>query len=149
MNDKITTLFANYKTQREISETKAKLAKLESKKLRAIENDLVEAMLEAQVKQIGTEDECTLHLRRKIGVSVTEDNREATRDWLTEELGDDQPFMEEVISKTAMTELVEKRVKGGAVEEDFPDFLKVNLHPGVAVHGWKQLMQKKQETTER
>ncbi len=145
MNTKITKLFEDYKKQREISEIESAKAKKERAHLGAIEFQIVELMLEERVKSIGTEDGCNLNLRRHLGISCTEENREQVREWLVEETGDDQPFMEEVVSKKALSELVQTRIDNGAVAQDFPDFLNVNLHPGVSVLGWKQLMASKQQ----
>ena len=144
MNTKITTLFEAYKAQREIAENAKAWSTKQNKILSTIKYGLVELMLEEQVKTIGTEDGCSLGLRRHVGFSSTEDNREQIRDWLVEETGDDQPFMEEVVSKKALNELVTKRVDAGSNENDFPDFLKVNLHPDISVLGWKQFLAKKQ-----
>ena len=139
-------LFEVYKKARMERELKEAEATQASKVLTAVTMKLVEAMgaLRPRLKQIATDDGISLHLKRHVGVSCTEENREETRQWLIETTGDDEPFVEEVISKKALTEFIGNEAKRKELDEDdFPSFLKVNLHPGVSVLGWKQFKTKR------
>lgn len=139
-------LFEVYKRARIDREVTDEAAKHAYKVLQAVTMKLVEAMgaLRPRLKQLTTEDGVSMHLRRHVGVSCTEGNREETREWLIEETGDDEPYIEEVVSKKALTEFISEKVKSEELDEDdFPDFLKVNLHPSVSVLGWKQFRAKR------
>jgi hypothetical protein len=145
---KLTELFEAYKDQREVAEAAGAVAKKESKALKAIEGKMVDHMLENNVKGIKTDDGCNLYLKRHLSLSSTEENRERIREWLIAQTGDDEPYMETGVKKSALKELVEQRIEDGKIESDFPAFLKVSLHPAVGLLGWKERMQAKKERSE-
>lgn len=143
--DLLVAKFERIKCQKMLHEQAKQQEKKHSKILRDMQTELTDLMIENQVKSIPTEDGCTFIKRRFFGFKCNEENKELTKEWLVSELGDDGPFMEEVVSRAALGELIKKRVEEhGKNEIDFPDFLGVNFHPIGVVNGWKQLMQAKE-----
>ena len=141
--------FDEYKTQRVITERAEAEYKTQFKVLKAIESRMLGLMDETQVKSVPTEDGLTFGKRRHYGFSNTEENREEIRMWLCDTIGDDAPYMEQVVSRTALRELIKDGVENsGKTEESFPQFLNVSLTPIAVVTGWKKFKQQKQETTQ-
>ena len=148
MNDQISKQAELYKQQRMIAETAEAESKKQNKILSAIKHKLIDLMGDAGVRKVGTDDDVTLYLKRNIGFSLTEDNMERVREWLIEDQGDDVPFVHEVVSRKTLGELLKHKVEvEEATERDFPDFLKLSLHPNMGVLGWKQAKQQRQENS--
>lgn len=106
-------------------------------KMRQAEAALVEAMLAQQLKTAKGDDGVAYNLKRSFNCSVTKDNTDAIRDWLVETEGDDEPFIEEKVSKPALTEYLKKKVEDGVPEDSFPAWLKVSSRPTLSVPGYK------------
>lgn len=100
------------------------------------ERELVDYMMEHQIKKISREDGTTPMLVSAASITCNKENAEQIRDWLKDTVGDDSDFMETVVSKPAVLEHVKKRLKAGDDPTDFPDFLKVDARPTLRVDGW-------------
>lgn len=106
------------------------------RKMAARENELINAMIEEGIPSISRDDGSNVALRKHVTCSVTKDNFSAIRGWLRDTVGDDSDFVEEAVSKSAITELVKERIADGDIASDFPAFLKVSTRPGLVVRGF-------------
>lgn len=100
------------------------------------ERELVDYMMEHQIKKIAREDGTTPMLVSATSIACNKDNAEQIREWLRDTEGDDADYMETVLSKPAVLELVKKKLKQGDDPTDFPEFLKVDSRPTLRVDGW-------------
>lgn len=112
------------------------------KGMQRAEAKLVDAMLDEGVNSVGRDSDGThISLRKRFTISVTVENEQQIRDWLTEEVGDDTDFVVEKLNKTAVTDLVKQKVEVDLEPEtEIPEFLKLNTSPTVSVRGWKERM---------
>ena len=117
-------------------DAKARATELE-KSRRAAEAKLIDFMLDEGTTGVKRDDGTSVGLRQSVSLSCTKDNTDPIREWLMDELGDDSDFVEEVVSKPALTELVKNRIAQGCGEDDFPEFMRVNTRPIISVQGWK------------
>jgi hypothetical protein len=127
-----------YEARRDYDQKKA-LSNEADKVRRQREADLVDYMIEHQIKGFDREDGTKPLLVSSVSISVTKDNYDAIRQWLMETEGDDSDFVETIVSKPAVLELVKKKLKAGDDVTDFPDFLKPDTRPSLRVYGWKGL----------
>lgn len=107
--------------------------------MKAAEAKLVDAMLEAGMPSVKRFDGTAISLRKNVSLSVTKDNSDQIRTWLIATVGDDKDFVEEVVAKSAITELVKQQLEEGLADDDFPIFLKVSTRPGISVRGWNNI----------
>lgn len=125
-----------YETRARYEEAKAASDALYHEMKRG-ENEVVDEMLNDGTRSIGLDDGTNVSLRKSFTVSVTKDNFDSTRAWLMETTGDDSDFVEEVVSKPALLEHLKGKVESGdMLEEDVPEFLRLNTRPTVSVRGW-------------
>lgn len=103
------------------------------------EDLLVDAMLEAGVKNFQNDDGTKPTLTKNTSVKCNKDNYEDVRDWLVDTVGDDTDFVEETVNRFKVAGLVKKKLESGADEADFPEFLGLNTRPAVRVYGWNNL----------
>lgn len=101
------------------------------------ERELVDYMIENQIKKISRDDGTTTILVSATSIACNQENAEDIRKWLVNTEGDDTDYMVNVLSKPAVLELVKKKIKAGEDPSDFPEFLKVDTRPNVRVDGWK------------
>jgi hypothetical protein len=101
------------------------------------ERELVDYMIEHQIKKVSLDDGTTPILVSAASIACNQENAEAIRQWLVNTEGDDSDYMVTVVSKPAVLELVKKKLKAGEDPTDFPDFLKVDTRPTLRVDGWK------------
>jgi hypothetical protein len=127
-----------YAARRDYDQKKA-LSNEADKLRRQREAELVDYMIEHQIKGFDREDGTKPLLVSSVSISVTKDNYDAIRQWLMETEGDDSDFVETIVSKPAVLELVKKKLKAGDDVTDFPDFLKPDTRPSLRVYGWKGL----------
>jgi len=104
---------------------------------KAAETELIDAMLDQGLPQVKTDEGLTVSLRKDMNFSCTKDNFTFIREWLREEMGDDLPYVEEVVSKSALTELLKGKIEEGTHESEFPPFLRLSTRPGLSVRGLK------------
>lgn len=105
------------------------------------EYDLVNSMIEDCTASFKRSDGVHLSLREQLNLSVTQENDGAIREWLLESEGDDMSYVEERVSKKALTELIRKKVDEEHVPaSEFPSFLKVSTRPGLSVRGISKRM---------
>ena len=101
------------------------------------ENAVIDEMLNEGTRSIGLDDGTNVSLRKSFTVSCTKENFEPVRAWLMETVGDDSDFVEEVVSKPALLEHLKAKVETGELmEEEVPEFLRLNTRPTVSVRGW-------------
>lgn len=102
--------------------------------MKSAEYECVDGMLEEHVKSHGMDNGVHLSLRKQFTCSVTIDNENQIREWLTEWLGDDSEYIVEKVNKPALLEML----KAKEMEpQDAPDFLKLSTRPGITLRGWK------------
>jgi hypothetical protein len=104
---------------------------------RARERELVDYMIEHQIKKVSRNDGTTPLLVSATSIACNQENAEQIRKWLVETEGDDSDYMVNVLSKPAVLELVKKKIKQGDDPTEFPEFLKVDARPTLRVDGWK------------
>lgn len=129
---------AYYAARRAYDEAKA-VSNAADKERRDKERELVDYMIENQINSVDRTDGTKPLLANTVSISVTKDNFEAIRSWLMETEGDDSDFLETVVSKPAVLELVKKKLKEGDDPSDMPDFLACDTRPTLRVNGWKGL----------
>jgi hypothetical protein len=133
LNDKIA---AYYEARSAYDEAK-KISDDLDKIRRTRESELVSFMIENQIKNVKLDDGTTPTLVNSVSISVTKDNFDAIREWLLDTIGDDADYVEEVVSKPAVLELVKKKLEGGSDPTEMPAFLKCDTRPTLRVSGWK------------
>ena len=105
------------------------------------ERAAVDKMLEEGTKSVGRDDGTHVSLRKQFSCSVTVDNENQVREWLTEVEGDDAQFVVEKVHKPALVEWMKKKFEGETMDEgDVPDFLNLSTSPALTVRGWKSRM---------
>ena len=136
---RIDSLAEAYYFQRQTYEDAKKVSDNLEKDMRKAERDLVDAMLDQQMRSFSRNDGTSIFLREHVNVQVIKANAEAIKDWLLSEVGDYADFVEETVSKAAVTEFVKSRLKQGEAPADFPAILNVTTRPVLNVKGWKSL----------
>jgi len=137
MTDALNAKIATYYQARDYYDL-AKHASDEADKVRREkERELVDYMIEHQIKKVSLADGTTPILVSATSISVTMDNYEAIREWLRDTVGDDADFLVTIPHKPAILEHVKKRIEQGDAPQDFPDFLKCDTRPALRVDGWK------------
>lgn len=107
------------------------------RKWRASERELVDFMLENDIKKVTRADGTTPMLVRGINISVTKGKFDEIRDYFKGAIGDDKDFIETVVSKPVVLEWVKRHIEeDGWDETDFPSCLSVNTRPTLRVDGW-------------
>lgn len=101
------------------------------------ERELVDYMIEHQIKKVSLADGTTPMLVQAVSISVTQENYEDIRSWLRDSVGDDADFLVTIPHKPAILELVKKKIKEGDDPSEFPAFLKCDTRPTLRVDGWK------------
>jgi hypothetical protein len=101
------------------------------------EQELVDYMIEHQLKKFSRDDGTTPTLVNSVNISVVKGNFEEIRQWLIDTEGDDSDYLETVVSKPAVLALVKKKLKAGDDVTDLPDYLKASSRPSLRVTGWK------------
>lgn len=106
--------------------------------MRAREAELVEFMLEHQLKSVSRDDGTKPTLCKSTSISVTKENEEQIKEWLRNTEGDDAPFLVTVPHKPAILELIKKKIETEKLDDsDFPPFLQCSTRPTLRVTGWK------------
>lgn len=134
--DKLNTLADVYYDARRNYDRKKAESNAADAERRQAEFALVEYMIEHQIKDFGRMDDTKLILVASVSISVTKDNFDSIRAWLLESEGDDKDYIETVVSKPAVLELVKKKIKAGDDVTDLPEFLKADTRPTLRVNGW-------------
>lgn len=101
------------------------------------QHELIDAMLAAGLRSMTMDDGSKPSLCKQVTISVTKDNFDSLRAWLVSDTGDDRDFVEEVVSKPRLLDLVKKRIEAGSDPADFPPELRVSTRPGIRVYGWQ------------
>ena len=95
---------------------------------------LSEWMSETQTQNHKRPDGTHFILYKQFTFSATKDNEQEIRDWLMKTEGDDTPYLHEKINKTALEEMLKRKVINEHIpEKEFPDFLHLSTHPIVHV----------------
>lgn len=104
---------------------------------RVKERELVDYMIENQIKKVSLADGTTPMLVKAVSISVTQENYDSIREWLRNTVGDDADFLVTIPHKPTILEMVKKKIEDGDDPTDFPDFLKCDTRPTLRVDGWK------------
>lgn len=139
MSDALNAKIDAYYEARKAYDEAHRLSSEADKVRRQKERELVDYMMENQIKKVSREDGTTPILVSAASIACNQENAEEVRKWLVETEGDDADFMVTVLSKPAVLELVKKKLKAGDDPTDFPEFLKVDARPTLRVDGWKGL----------
>jgi len=117
-------------------------AKEESNRLeeawRVEEAKLVDAMLNAGLKNFTNDDGTKPTLTKNASVKCNKDNADDVREWLVDTVGDDTDFVEETVNRFKVAAHVKKKLEAGADESEFPAFLGLNTRPAIRVYGWNK-----------
>lgn len=106
------------------------------------ERAAVDAMLDEGIKSMGRDDGTHVSLRKQFTCSITVDNEDAVRSWLSEVEGDDAQFVVEKVHKPAVLEWMKEKFDAETMDEgDVPDHMSFNQHPALTVRGWKTRME--------
>ena len=97
---------------------------------------MIDEMLAEETKAFKRDDGLHVILRKSVTFSTAQKMADTIRDWLVETVGDDQPFIEEKISKKALSAYIKQKLDDGADESDFPEFLRLSTRPDVTVRGF-------------
>jgi len=134
---KLTDKVAIYYQAREAYETAKALSDSCHKEMKKAENEVIDAMIDEGTRSIGLDDGTNCSLRQQFTISVTKDNFHAIREWLLDTVGDDKDFVEEVVSKPAVSDYIRTAVEAGKLDPiEVPKFLNLNTRPTVNVRGW-------------
>jgi hypothetical protein len=133
LNDKIE---AYYSARRDY-DAKKKISNEADSIRRQREAELVDYMIEHQHKSVKRDDGTTPLLVSAVSISVGKEDFDAIREWIRNDVGDDTDFIETVVSKPAVLELVKKKLKAGDDVTDLPQCLKADTRPTLRVNGWK------------
>lgn len=121
--------------------TQYDIAKAESDRLeklwRAEEEQLVERMVEANVKSVQFADGSKPTLVKNVSAKCNQGNQAEVRQWLIDTEGDDSDFLKTEADRHKVNAHIKKQIEAGADPEDYPDFLSVSVRPNVRVYGWK------------
>jgi hypothetical protein len=109
----------------------ASAAKKARKQMQSCEEELVEALLDAEMTQIKMESGLTLFLRKQFHISLTQENKPMVRQWLLNTTGDDMPFVYEELDKKAVEEHCKNLDK-----DEIPEMLKLHTRPAIGVRNW-------------
>lgn len=105
---------------------------------RGKEADLVDYMIEHQIKKVSLGDGTTPLLVNAVSISVKQENYEEIREWLRDTVGDDADFMVTIPHKPAILEHIKKKIEVEKFDaSDFPPFLQCSTRPALRVNGWK------------
>lgn len=137
MSDELNMRIDEYYSAREKYESAKAESDLLDKVRRAKEHELVNFMMENQLKSVAREDGSKPILVSSISISCTGDNAEEIREWLKETVGDDRDFLVTAPHKPSVLAHVKKKIEQeGFDPTDFPTFLQVNTRPTLRVDGW-------------
>ena len=140
VNDVLNKKLDNYYAKRRDYEAKKKVSNDAHKAWRAAEAEVVDEMLSQKVKSLERDDGTKPGLVKAVALSVVQANAEAIREWIVEQVGDDKDYVDTVVSKSAVGELVKKLIEKDKWDEsDFPAVLSVSTRPTLRVTGWKAL----------
>ncbi len=135
----VQTALENYYACRAHYDQVHNLSSIAHKNMKDAERLAVDAMLDEGTKSIGLDDGTHVSLRKQFNISVTVNNEDQIREWLTEVEGDDSEFIHEKVNKAAVVEWMKIQILevGDLDEGDVPDFMSFSQHPGLTVRGWK------------
>lgn len=105
--------------------------------------DSVSAQLAQLMEEIGDDhffkDGLQLGTRRHFGVSVTQENSDSWRAWLSDKFGDDSPYLKEVVDKSVLQEDIKSKLESGELhQDDVPEWANLKTQPIITVKGWKK-----------
>lgn len=135
---KLKSTIAEYYAARKEAEEARRIAAEKEGISRALEQKVVDMMLENGTNSLSMDDGTRPTLVKRVNISVTQDNNEEVRKWLLEFVGDDTPYIVTQADKWRVHKLVkEKMEREGFDQSDFPSFLNVSTRPGIRVGGWQ------------
>jgi hypothetical protein len=136
MQSKLNDLIAQYYAARQAYDNAKKISDDFDHARRTAERTLVDHMIENGINKVSLDDGTTPTLVSTAAVKVTKENSEEIRQWLLDTMGDDHDFLETVVSKSAVAELVRGMIADGN-ETNVPACLELNQRPTLRVTGWK------------
>lgn len=132
----LNTRIDTYYEARERYEKAKEISNKAEKEWRAKEHELVNYMIENQIKSVSRADGTKPLLVSQVSISCTADNAEEIREWLKEKYGDDRDFLVTTPHKPTVLAKIKQEIEEGSDPTDFPQFLSVNTRPTLRVDGW-------------
>ncbi len=125
-----------YRLARTTAEQAGEVAKQKNKEFRAAEAKLVDALLDAKLKGIKTEDGCNFHLHPTCFVSTRGELFDQTVAWLLSRGLAKEDFVRTEIATGALRDLCRQLLESeGTIA--IPEFLDLDTTPGITAKGWK------------
>lgn len=138
MSDTLNTKIDAYYAARQAYDEFKKLSDEADRIRRAREAELVDYMIENQIKSVDRADGSKPLLVNSVSISVVKENAESIREWIRGLVGDDKDYVETLPNKSAVLELVKTKLQVDLMDpSEFPAFLKVDTRPSLRVNGWK------------
>jgi protoheme ferro-lyase len=134
----VLTKIDEYLSAREFYEGIHEQSQKAHKAMRAAEYELVNEMLDEGTNNVGLDTGIHVNLRKQFTCSVTVENEDRIREWLTEKEGDDARFVHEKVNKPAFVEWLREEIleKQQLDESDVPEFVKLTSRPSISLRGW-------------
>jgi hypothetical protein len=103
-----------------------------------LEQELIDAMVDAKVKSFTVDGGLTIGMRKRFDISCNQDNNDQVADWLLQTYGDIAPFQKLILYKPAVVAHLKKLDEAEQLDESaLPQFLNLKKTPGVTVRGWR------------
>lgn len=135
IRDRLTATYFEARTEYEYLKDQAEDAK---RKMDSLAFQLVDV-----IDQCGGDhyfkDGMRVDTKRHFGISVTQENSDAWRSWLSDRYGDDAPFLKEVVDKPSVSERIRTELEGDSlVADQVPDWANLKTTKIISVTGWKK-----------
>lgn len=127
-----------YAALRAKAEHAAEAAKKASAEMRIAESELIDAMLDDEIKSWTDESGARVQTVRHFGISCTQENADLVEEWLRETAGDAEQFKVSKLDKSAIEAYLKRLVEEeGTPQDDIPEFFRLSTRPGIRVNGWE------------
>lgn len=132
----IKTKLAEYLEARHAYEELRAIASDAERKSRALEQELVDAMIENGVPKFSLDNGISVSLRQRFDCAVNQENGQLVEDWLQETTGDVTKFQKQVLYKPAVVAYLKEGIESGSIDQtSVPQFLNLRTTPGIQVRG--------------
>lgn len=135
IRDRLTATYFEARTEYEYLKDQAEEAK---RKMDSLAFQLVDV-----IDQCGGDhyfkDGMRVDTKRHFGISVTQENSDVWRSWLSERFGDDEPFLKTVVDKSNLQDRIKSDLEGGNLTPDeVPDWANLKTTKIISITGWKK-----------
>lgn len=127
--------YFNARTEYEYLDSQAKEAKAKMDSLAYDLANLMEKIGDGHFFKSGIR----VGTRNHFGLSVTQENSDAWRGWLSDKFGDDEPFLKKVVDKPSLQDRVREALSAGDLTpDDIPEWANLRIEPIITLSGWKK-----------